>query len=157
MLRLRVPYLGPCKKRSILHRGPQRPHHKRQNDAATARLQVVTKQKLQRQPLRSSIARPQWLSMGACGPLRPVHNAMHFSESAEYSQKCTLGSAPPIRSGRYALALPISGHRRGTKSPAARSAAGPAASQKTICLRAKDHQTGLSSRADRSKSPSSAS
>ncbi|WP_347499859.1 hypothetical protein, partial [Collinsella aerofaciens] len=42
---------------------------------------------------------------------------MHFSELAEYSQKCTLGSAPPIRSGQHALVLPISGHRRGTKSP----------------------------------------
>lgn len=68
-------------------------------------------------PLHSSIARPQWLSMGVCGPLRPIHNVMHFSELAEYSQKCTLGSAPPIRSGQHALVLPISGHRRGTKSP----------------------------------------
>ena len=71
MLRLRVPHLGPCKKRSIQHRGPQRPHHKRQNDAVTAVLQVVAKQKLSNNPLHSSIARPQWLSMGACGPLGP--------------------------------------------------------------------------------------
>lgn len=67
--------------------------------------------------LRPSIARPQGLSMGARGPLRPIRNVMHFSELAEYSQKCTLGSAPPIRSGQHALVLPISGHRRGTKSP----------------------------------------
>lgn len=71
MLRLRVPHLGPCKKRSIQHRGPQRPHHERQNDAVTAVLQVVAKQKLSNNPLHSSIARPQWLSMGACGPLGP--------------------------------------------------------------------------------------
>ena len=61
-------------------------------------------------PPHSSIARPQGLSMGARGPLRPIHNVMHFSELAEYSQKCTLGSAPPIRSGQHALVLPVSGH-----------------------------------------------
>lgn len=88
--------------------------------------------------LRPSIARPQGLSMGVCGPLRPIHNVMHFSKLAEYSQKCTLGSAPPIRSGQHALVLLASGHRRSTKSPAVRSTAGPAASQKTIRLRAKE-------------------
>ena len=122
MLRLRVPHLRPCKKRSIQHRGPQRPHHKQHNDAVTAVLQVVATQKRGDSPLRSSIAHPQGLSMSVCGPLRPIHNVMHFSELAEYSQKCTLGSAPPIRSGQHALVLPISGHRRGTKAPAARSA-----------------------------------
>ncbi len=122
MLRLRVPHLRPCKKRSILHRGPQRPHHKRHNDAVTAVLQAGANQKRGDSHLRPSIARPQGLSMGARGPLRPIRNVMHFSELAEYSQKCTLGSAPPIRSGQHALVLPISGHRRGTKAPAARSA-----------------------------------
>lgn len=122
MLRLRVPHLRPCKKRSIQHRGPQRPHHKRHNDAVTAVLQAGANQKRGDSHLRPSIARPQGLSMGARGPLRPIRNVMHFSELAEYSQKCTLGSAPPIRSGQHALVLPISGHRRGTKAPAARSA-----------------------------------
>ena len=148
MLRLRVPHLRPCKKRSIQHRGPQRPHHKQHNDAVTALLQAGANQKRGDSRLRPSIARPQGLSTGARGPLRPIRNVMHFSKLAEYSQKCTLGSAPPIRSGQHALVLPISGHRRGTKSPAARSTAGPAASQKTIRLRAKDHQAGLGSRAD---------
>lgn len=118
MLRLRVPHLRPCKKRSIQHRGPQRPHHKQHNDAVTAVLQVVATQIRGDSPLRSSIAHPQGLSMGVCGPLRPIHNVMHFSELAEYSQKCTLGSAPPIRSGQHALVLLASGHRRSTKSPA---------------------------------------
>lgn len=122
MLRLRVPHLRPCKKRSIQHRGPQRPHHKRHNDAVTAVLQAGANQKRSDSHLRPSIARPQGLSMGARGPLRPIRNVMHFSELAEYSQKCTLGSAPLIRSGQHALVLPISGHRRGTKAPAARSA-----------------------------------
>lgn len=117
MLRLRVPHLRPCKKRSIQHRGPQRPHHKRHNDMVTAVLQAGANQKRGDSHLRPSIARPQGLSMGARGPLRPIRNVMHFSELAEYSQKCTLGSAPPIRSGQHALVLPISGHRRGTKSP----------------------------------------
>ena len=122
MLCLRVPRLRPCKKRNIQHRGPRQPHHKRQSDAVTVVLQVVANQKRSGSPLRSSIAHPQWLSMGVCGPLRPIHNVMHFSEPAEYSQKCTLGSAPPIRSGRHALVLPILGHRRSKKAPAARSA-----------------------------------
>ena len=124
MLRLRVPHFGPCKKRSIQHRGPQRPHHEGQNDAVAAVLQVVANQKRGDSHLRSSITRPQRLSMGARGPLRPIHNVMHFSEFAEYSQKCTLGSAPPIRSRQYDPGLPVSGHRRSTKSPAALRAAG---------------------------------
>ena len=86
MLRLRVPHLGPCKIRSIQHRGPRQPHRKRQSDAVTAVLQVVANQKRGGSPLRSSIARPQGLSMGARGPLRPIRNVMHFSELAEYSQ-----------------------------------------------------------------------
>ena len=53
-------------------------HHERQNDVVTAVLQVVAKQKLSNNPLHSSIARPQWLSMGACGPLRAIQNVMHF-------------------------------------------------------------------------------
>lgn len=65
------PTLDRAKKRSIQHRGPQRPHHERQNEAVTTVLQVVAKQKLSNNPLHSSIARPQWLSMGACGPLGP--------------------------------------------------------------------------------------
>ncbi len=111
------PTLDRAKKRSIQHRGPQRPHHKRHNDAVTAVLQAGANQKRGDSHLRPSIARPQGLSMGARGPLRPIRNVMHFSELAEYSQKCTLGSAPPIRSGQHALVLPISGHRCGTKSP----------------------------------------
>lgn len=130
MLRLRVPHLGPCKIRSIQHRGPRQPHRKRQSDAVTAVLQVVANQKRGGSPLRSSIARPQGLSMGVCGPLRPIHNVMHFSELAEYSQKCTLRSATPIRSGQHALVLPILGHRRGTKSPAARMNGGASSKSK---------------------------
>lgn len=73
--------------------------------------------KTRRQPSPPIDSPPTRTVDGRRGPLRPIHNVMHFSELAEYSQKCTLGSAPPIRSGQHALVLLISGHRRGTKSP----------------------------------------
>lgn len=71
MLRLRVPHLRPCKKRSIQHRGPQRPHHNRHNDVVTAVLQAGANQKRGDSHLRPSIARPQGLSMGAAGHYGP--------------------------------------------------------------------------------------
>ena len=71
MLRLRVPHLRSCKKRSIQHRGPQRPHHKRHNDVVTAVLQAGANQKRDDSHLRPSIARPQGLSMGAAGHYGP--------------------------------------------------------------------------------------
>lgn len=121
MLRLRVPHLRPCKKRSIQHRGPQRPHHKRHNDVVTAVLQAGANQKRGDSHLRPSIARPQGLSMGAASHYGPFTTLCIF-QSLLNTPKCTPGSAPPIRSGQHALVLPISGHRRGTKAPAARSA-----------------------------------
>ncbi len=78
--------------------------------------------KTRRQPSPPIDSPPTRTVDGRREPLRSIHNVMHFSELAEYSQKCTPGSAPPIRSGQHALVLPISGHRRGTKAPAARSA-----------------------------------
>ena len=65
------PTLDRAKKRSIQHRGPQRPHHKRHNDAVTAVLQAGANQKRGDSHLRPSIARPQGLSMGAAGHYGP--------------------------------------------------------------------------------------
>ena len=122
MLRLRVPHLRPCKKRSIQHRGPQRPHHNRHNDVVTAVLQAGANQKRGDSHLRPSIARPQGLSMGAAGHYGPFTTLCIFQSLLNTPKNARWEVHHLSAAGSMPWFCPYRGIGAAQKAPAARSA-----------------------------------
>lgn len=119
---LGYPTLDRAKKRSIQHRGPQRPHHKRHNDVVAAVLQAGANQKRGDSHLRPSIARPQVLSMGAAGHYDPFTTLCIFQSLLNTPKNARWEVHHLSAAGSMPWFCPYRGIGAAQKAPAARSA-----------------------------------
>ena len=121
-INMRYQFLS-CKKRSIQHRGPQRPHHKRHNDVVAAVLQAGANQKRGDSHLRPSIARPQVLSMGAAGHYDPFTTLCIFQSLLNTPKNARWEVHHLSAAGSMPWFCPYRGIGAAQKAPAARKCA----------------------------------